>query len=456
MTRRVTLSWSISLLAWCGVGCLGLFLVWPTLLQAESRSWKYLSELSEEERRDIDLRTDTPRDTTLPYLPAEPYPFTPPYTAEEMGFRSMEFPHIPRWNFAQIEDYGSLMPTGYLFTGKIITLAIHPYPEGLVSYFNTKPGDIYVRWLSQDTAPPENVGNQMLMLNHRTDRQETKKTDLFIYSPVLRRVRRFPQPRRQDRFPDNPMTYDDFLGRDAWEFTWRIIGTDVLYETVRFPTTRQTITLMAGDGSLTDVPAKSLKLMGDQYPYYTPEGGVPCYVVEAKAKPDWLSDYYAPRLLYWLDQHYFYPLHTEQYGPDGALVAIEDRIAKLDNPELKERGYQNLITIWWNAQLDFLSYGVHDGHHTRKWTAKDEETYFNPDFMRRVWFPLPMKTQATVRVPEDFFLRPHLFREKFPEERKIIVTPEVEARIQAQDAAGHVVFTESPTNGQPAQPAAAE
>ncbi len=451
MTRRVTVSWIVSLSAWWGVVCLGLLLMWPRLLLAESRSWKYLSELSEEERRDIDLRTDTPRDTTLPYLPAEPYPFTPPYTAEEMGFRSMEFPHIARWNFTMIEDFGSVMPTGYLSTGKTIVLSIYPEPEGLIGYFNSKPGEVYTRWLSQDTYPPENLGNQMLMLQHRTDQTATTKTDMFAYSPVLRRVRRFPQPRRQDRFPDNPMTFDDFLGRDAWEFTWRIIGTDVLSETVRFPKTRPTITLMTGDGTLKDTPVQSLKMMGDEYPYYTPEGGVPCYVVEAKAKPDWLSNYYAPRIIYWLDQHYFYPLRTEQYGADGELVAMETRLAALYNPDLKERGYHNVITIWWNAQLDFLAYGVHDGHRRRQWSEKDKDTYFNPDFMRRVWFPIPMKTQATVRVPEDFFLRPHLYRDKFPEERKIIIAPEVEARVQAQDAAGHLVFTETLANGQPGQ-----
>jgi hypothetical protein len=451
MTRRVTVSWIVSLSVWCGVVCLGLPLTWPRLLLAESRNWRYLSELSEEELRNLDLRTDTPRDTTLPYLPAEPYPFAPPYTAEEIGFRVMEFPHMPHWNYVHIEDYGSLMPTGYLFTGKIIVLGIHPYPEGLVSYFNAKPGEIYSRWLSQDTAPPENLGNQLLMLNRRTDQHATGKADLFGYAPVLRRVRRFPQPRRQDRFPDQPVTYDDFLGRDAWEFSWRIIGTDVLSETVRFPTTRQTITLLASDGSLKDVSVKSLKLMGDTYPYYTPDGGVPCYVVEAKAKSDWLPDYYAPRILYWLDQHYFYPLRTEQYGPNGELVALEDRIADLYNPDLKERGYHNLITIWWNAQLDFLSYGVHDGHRRRQWSEKDIDTYFNPDFMRRGWFPIPMKTQATVRVPEEFFLRPHLYRDKFPEERKIIITKEVEARIQAQDAAGHLVFTETVTTVQRVQ-----
>jgi hypothetical protein len=228
-----------------------------------------------------------------------------------------------------------------------------------------------------------------------------------------------------------------------------MIGTDVLSETVRFPKTRPTITLMASDGTLKDTPVTSLKLMGDEYPYYTPEGGVPCYVVEAKAKPDWLSNYYAPRILYWLDQHYFYPLRTEQYGPDGALVAMETRLAALYNPDLKERGYHNVITIWWNAQLDFLAYGVHDGHRRRQWSEKDKEIYFNPDFMRRVWFPIPLKTQATVRMPEDFFLRPHLDREKFPEERKLLIAPEVEARIHAQDAAGHLVFTETVAHAQP-------
>ncbi len=425
-----------------------VLLLTPALLVAESRSWKYLNELSEEERKPIDPRTETPRDAALPYLPAEAYPFTPPYSAEELGFRIMEFPHMARWNHVQIEDFGSIMPTGYLSTGKIIVLAIHTQPEGLESYLRAKPGDIFTRWLTQDTAPPENLGNQLLMMHHRTDQQFTTKTDMFGYSPVLRRVRRFPQPRRQDRFPDQPLTFDDFLGRDAWEFTWRILGTDVLTETVRFPITRQTITLVSGEGEIKDVPAKSLKLMGESYPFYTPSGGVPCYVVEAKAKPEWLADYYAPRIIYWVDQHHFYPLRTEQYGPQGELIYMEDRIAEIYNPELKERGYHNLIAVWWNAQLDFLAFSVHDAHRRKEWSEKDQSIYFNPDFMRRVWFPIPMKTQATVRRPEEGFLRPHLYRDKFPDERTLQLAPEVEARVQAQDAAGHLVFTESPKSAQ--------
>ena len=415
---------------------------------AQTRTWKYLHELSEDERREIDPRSNTPRDPQLPYFPAEAYPFTPPYTAEEMGIRSMEFPHMPRWNFVHIEDFGSLMPTGYISTGKTIVLGMYTHPDGVEGYLKTKPGEVFSRWLSQDTAPPENLGNQLLMVHHRTDQQVTTKTDMFGYSPVLRRVRRFPQPRRQDRFPDQPITIDDFLGRDAWEFTWRILGTDVLTETVRFPPTRQSIILAKPDGSLVDTPAASLKLMGDEYPFYTSDGGVRCYVLEAKAKPDWLSDYYGPRIIYWLDQHYFYPLRTEIYGPDGKLVSLEDRIGVLYNPDLKEFGYHNLITVWWNAQLDFLAYAVHDAHQVREWTEKDLDVYFNPDFMRRVWFPVPLKTQATIKRPEDFFLRPHLYRDKFPDERKLILSPAVEARVQAQEAAGRVVFSENPVEAQ--------
>jgi hypothetical protein len=419
--------------------------VWATFPERDGtgRTWRALSELSQEELARIDLSPETPRDSQIPYLPAEPYPFTPPYTAEEMGYRAMEFPHMPRWSCVQIEDSGVLMPSGYLFTSRIITLVHHRAPEGLVGQLTATPGEAYSRWLAQDVAPPENYGNQMLFITYRTDQDAIKKADLFGYSPTLRRVRRFPQPRRQEKFPNWPMTYDDFLGRDAWEFSWRILGTDVLHETVRFPKTRQVITLASADGSFTDVPAHALKLMGKEYPHYTPDGGVKCYVVEAKAKTEWLADYYAPRVLYWLDQHYFYPLRTEQYGRDGEILFIEERVAELMNPRLKERGYHNLISLWWDPQQDFYSYGVHDAQQLREWSEKDLAVFFSPDFMRRAWFVEPLKTQAAVHSPEEFFLRPHLYREKFPQEREIVLSADLQARIQAQEAAGRMVFTGS-------------
>lgn len=408
--------------------------------EKEKKTWRIIDELSTQELARLDFSENTPRHATIPYMPAEPYPFEPPYTAEEIGFRVMEFPHMPRWDCVHIEDSGTLSPTGYLYVNQLITLIHHRAPGGLVGQLTAKPGEVYSRWLAQDVAPPATRGNQILFITSRTDQENTKKADMFGYSPALRKVRRFPQPRREDKFPNQPMAYDDFLGRDAWEFSWRVVGTDVLYETVRFPTTRQSITLTEKDGSFRDVPATDLKIMGNQYPHYRDDGGVACYVVEATAKDDWIPDYYVPRILFWVDQQYFYPLRTEMYGREGEFVFAEERMAELMNPRLEERGYHNLITLWWDPVQDMLSYGIHDGQELRDWSQKDIDVFFNPDFMRRQWFPAPMKTQSGIYTPEEFFLRPRLSRDKFPQERKIVLPDHLEELIKAQEAAGHIVF----------------
>jgi hypothetical protein len=54
----------------------------------------------------------------------------------------------------------------------------------------------------------------------------------------------------------------------------------------------------------------------------------------------------------------------------------------------------------------------------------------------------PLKSQATVPDPETFFLRPAVYREKFPQERRVVLTARLEARIRAQEAAGRLVFEE--------------
>ena len=85
------------------------------------KTWKIVEELSTAEKEQIDLRTDTPRDAQIPYIPAEKYPFAPPYTAEEMAYRAMEFPHVSRWSHAMADSFGSLTSGGYLNQG--VTLA---------------------------------------------------------------------------------------------------------------------------------------------------------------------------------------------------------------------------------------------------------------------------------------------------------------------------------------------
>ena len=215
------------------------------------KTWQTLAELSEGERMPRSIwPQETPRDATVPYLPAEAYPFRAPYTAEEMGFRAMEFPHMPRWNCVQVEDMGLLTPSGSLSSSQILVLVHYRKPEGLMGHLTAQPGELLAHWLTQDLSPPENYGNQMLFITYRTDQEKRTKADLFGYSPAIRRVRRFPQPQREDKMATWPMTFDDSLGRDAWEFSWRILGTDTLTETVRFPKTRPVITLATPEGVL--------------------------------------------------------------------------------------------------------------------------------------------------------------------------------------------------------------
>lgn len=418
--------------------------VWGQGESSRAKTWKTVAELSSPERERIDLDATTARHATFPYLPAEVYPFSPPYTAEEMGFRSMEFPHQPRWSCAYADAGATIDQWGHLIVqSKTTGLVAYNGEHGLISeLYETRPGESFVTSLSQDTGPPEKYGNQSLFSRYRTDQAFTKKIDMFVYTPGLRRVRRQPQPRRSDRFPNQAFTFDDAFGRDAWEWSWRILGTDVIHETLRFPTTRKSITLTDTTGALHDTPVGEIKPMGKDYPGYTSDGGVPCYVVESIARDDWLPGYYAPRIIYWLDQHAFYPLRIEEYDREGKLIFIETRVAEFRNPALKERGYGMQLDLYWDLSTDLMTYSAHDGHQLRTWTDEDRKSFFNPDFLRRVWFIGGVKSQADVNSPEEFFLRPALFEDKFPSERKIELPPDLRARIDAQEKSGRLVFSE--------------
>ena len=410
---------------------------------ASSRTWKTVEELSPEELQHIDLRTETPRDAQVPYLPAEAYPFTAPYTAEEMGYRLMEFTQRPRWSCAFANLWGSITAQGVLLNpGKSITFMNYLGPDGVKAEFVRKPGEELYRYMNQNTFPPDAEGSQRMTIRYRTDKTFIKKEEAFMYTPAIRRVRHQAPFRRQDRFPNQAQTTDDGNGRDAWEFSWRIIGTDVLHRTVRFPVTRPTIVIgNTGDGVLREVSTSDIKLMGRNYPHYRPDGGVECYVVEARAREDWLPNYYAPRILYWLEKHSFYPLRIEQYGPDGNLAFIETRLTEMFNPSMAERGYGPMLIVYWHIGSDILTYNVRDNHRLKTWSAEEQEVFFNPDFMRRSWYlDTSVKSQMEIAFPERFYLRPSLEEGKFLQLRPIQLPEEVAKNVAAQEVAGRLVF----------------
>jgi hypothetical protein len=94
-----------------------------------------------------------------------------------------------------------------------------------------------------------------------------------------------------------------------------------------------------------------------------------------------------------------------------------------------------------------MSYSIHDAHLVKEWSAADREVAFSPDFMRREWLMYPLKTQTLVNSPAEFYLRPLLYQGKFPQARKIELASDVDARIRAQEAAGHLVFETTVAEG---------
>ena len=442
--------WRINIVLLFTVGLfIGLGPHQQTYAQTLTKTWRTVEELSPEERANLDFRTETPRDPQIPYLPAEPYPFSPPYTAEELGYLTFELDTLrPRFSHIWLSTVQSMTAGGYILGTLKNNTSILYLPKDGNELFHWPPGQEYMRAVSQFTYPPESDGNQQLWFEYRTDLSFTKKQDRYMYRPGLRRIRRQPQPRREDRFPNNAQSFDDLQGRDPWEFTWSILGTDTLYSTVRFPNTRPVVTITRQDGSTYERDTTTFKIMGDTYPAYTKDGGVECYVVESTPRPEWLPNYYRSKLIYWIDKKFFCPLRIEQYDDNGKLILVAERLERSEYPEDGRLGYTPLIVLYWTTDIDLMTAGFHDYHKKMNWLDDHWESYFSAEFLRRGWFLSPYKSRGDVPSPEQFYLRPLLYRDKFPEHRRIELAPEVEARVAAQEAAGRIVFEVTENNHQ--------
>ena len=279
--------------------CLSLTLLTQSVFATQS--WRNIENLTQEDREIFDPSTNSPRNPNIPYLPAEPYPYEPPFTAEEMGFRSSEFPHLARWSHYQIAIFGAVTNTGYTNQGMGTNLVFQNGRPGLRGFtLDTKPTESGQKWNMYSKFPPAGANRQFSWHIKRTDLKNTTKLDISIYSPKLRKVRRLPSPRRDERFPSNAQTYDDMVGRDPWQSSWELIGTDLIHTTVRYPNTRPTITLNPKGEGFVDIPVDSIKPMGDSFEHYTEDGGVACWVVKGTFKQEWLPNYREKYSVLWL------------------------------------------------------------------------------------------------------------------------------------------------------------
>ena len=111
--------------------------------------------------------------------------------------------------------------------------------------------------------------------------------------------------------------------------------------------------------------------MGEDYQHYTADGGVECYVIDSRPKEDWLPDYHASHVVYWLEKHSFFPLRTETYGRDGKLSRVEVRLTKMVHKALGERGYSPFIQVYWDVATDIITYNIRDGIRLMRWSPTD-------------------------------------------------------------------------------------
>jgi hypothetical protein len=76
----------------------------------------------------------------------------------------------------------------------------------------------------------------------------------------------------------------------------------------------------------------------------------------------------------------------------------------------------------------------------KEWSAEERQLFFQPESVQWKWLFPALAQFPQLRSAEEFYLRPDLYVDKFPQERKIELSPELTARITAQEREGHLVF----------------
>ena len=115
--------------------------------------------------------------------------------------------------------------------------------------------------------------------------------------------------------------------------------------------------------------------------------------------------------------------------------ANDPRVLQIESDEIVEAVRSNGVPVEYVLFED-------EGHGfvKKEWSEQDKEIFFSAGFLRREWFLEPPKKVMGLNSPEEFYLRPRLDAEKFPQDRKIDIPPEIAARIEAQEREGHLVF----------------
>lgn len=433
--------------------------------QRPSKTWKACEEMSEAEKAALQMDCrwsgQTPRHAQRSYAPAEQFPFNPPYTAEEVLYLADITTPNYRWDTDLIVNGKTLNTRGSLYENQ--GSAFFHYTTDEKSYWDRtmklKGGEILQYIRAKYNLPPSNYGFGFVEVQYKMIPGEgTKSSDRWLYLPSLKKVRRIPAPRREDVVPQYDFTFDDSVGRPPWEYDHRIIGTDIIYpdQYYRFPPQDKTW-VIPNTWKVVKVPFRDMPVMGlpdpsplglpkYTYPDTRPDGGVLCYVIESKPKPEMLPGYYCGRLIQWVSVKDNLLLRVEEYDPkeDKLFFIFEFRHLNLQ-PARGKMGITRFYTHYWDIRIDHMSDAAYI-YFPPPNPPRDMKKALDPQRLLKVdEYDHPLNSfDITLKDPHLFPLRPALWPDKFPAQRGKRamgnITPPIAERIARQDKAGRLVF----------------
>ena len=436
-----------------------------------AKTWKTCEEMSEAEKNELQMDCrwshDVPRDPNVSYAPLEDFPFQPPYTADEILYLADIIMPLPRRDTDLIVNGQTINTRASLYENQG-SVAIH-VTTNFDTYWDRikklKGGDPIFYVAPKYNLPPSNYGFGFVEVEYKIVPGEGMKTaDRWLYLPSLRKVRRVPSPRRDDVVPQYDFVFDDSIGRPPWEYDSRIIGVDTVYpeQFYRFtpqdrpwlkpypwdaPNTWTVVKLNLRNVPVLGVPDPSpLGLEPYTYPDIGPDGGVQCYVIEGKPKPDFLPGYYASRRMVWITVKEKLFLREELYdNKEGDLFFINEHRPLNYRPQDGRMGIARWHSHYWDIRIDHMSNAPYVFFTNSNRNYKDPHLYDPQKLLKIDEFLHPLNSfDFTLKNPQLFPMRPQLWPEKFPEQRgkrvTAYLTAEIQERIKRQDAANRLVF----------------
>ena len=419
----------------------------PEIKDNGEKTWRKSSDLEKSEleiyKMDLTPWEKTPRSNKYAYVSAK---LEPPYTAAEIAYMLTVGQYFPWWTHES--PIGSIMINNRgiinYYTGQR-ELWSSLTPDTLKYYLYEWPEDKIYLWAWDRFFMPVRFRCDKLLQNvYRTGSKFQKYSTKWSYSNNSKKTVPVGEALYSDRYWERDFTYGDTI-MVPWFYTWKFLGTDILYEDdiVRFPKNRKEISIRNWDEKIEKTNVFNVKIMGNDYPAYTKDGGVPCYVLEGIINGDFVIAEHR-KVILWVDMYACRELRRERYDKENKLIAIMESRNRLELKDGGKWGYSILINLFWDLTLDRMSADHYDFHRfPRTFNVEDDnpEKYFrpNPIAMGCEMFPVPFSAMV-FRDPEQFYLRPKLMIGKFPEDRRIIVSEKIQKLINAQDREKKLVF----------------